>query len=462
MPLGAGLTRARLEAPGVRLLNRGGRLNPDVLLVRDEAGVPRVVKDYAPRSAPVRTLLAPGLIRRELRLLQRVAGLPGVPRPGGRVDRLALAIEYLEGVPLRRRRHRASLPRAFFDALEGILDGLALRGLIYTDLRSPTNVLCTATGAPALVDLGAAMRAPLLPRALVRRWEQRALRKLRRRFEGVGAGDPAQVAVDDTQDVRAGGVRFRLRDAGTWHDPVPALFLHDAGLSSAAFAPVLEAATRAGRRAIAVDLPGFGASGRPRGGLGPLGAARRLERLLAILRLGRVDLVGHAWGGLVARALAVRAPACVRAVLTLESPFASVDSELAARRELARHDPETLHERVLAAVSRDLPPSAVRELEEAVAVASRRALVRAYTEVPVRSPSRAEATSDVLDLEPPGQPWLCVMAAGEPSTSGEELGRSGSRAHVEVWTQPLSDPERLWKALQRLAGTSAVAVSASA
>src|SRR5262245_55054068 len=135
------LTRAELDGPGVRLLNRGGIANPDVLLLERADGARVVVKDYAPRSAWVRVLLAPVLVRREWRLLERVRGIAGVPRALERIDALAFAMEYLDGLPLRRRTHGARLATQFFDELQEILDALAERGLVYLDLRSPTNVL---------------------------------------------------------------------------------------------------------------------------------------------------------------------------------------------------------------------------------------------------------------------------------------------------------------------------------
>ena len=55
------------------MLNRGGAANPDVLYLERAGGGKLVVKDYAARSAWVRALLAPVLIRNELRMLDRAA-----------------------------------------------------------------------------------------------------------------------------------------------------------------------------------------------------------------------------------------------------------------------------------------------------------------------------------------------------------------------------------------------------
>ena len=64
-----------------------------MLKVPNDPGPPLVVKDYAACSAPVRWILAPLLVAHELAMLERAMGLPGLPRPRGRIDRLALAMD---------------------------------------------------------------------------------------------------------------------------------------------------------------------------------------------------------------------------------------------------------------------------------------------------------------------------------------------------------------------------------
>jgi hypothetical protein len=281
-----------------------------VLLLERADGSRVVVKDYAPRPAWVRALLAPLLVRRELGLLERVRGVPGVPAPLGRIDALALAMEYLDGLPLRRRTHGARLAPGFFDELERILAALAERGLVYLDLRSPTNVLELASGRPALVDLASAFRLPV-SRPL-RSWlERRALAKLRRRFARAAApwagGAPLLT-------LKIAGTRISYREAGPLRDPVPVLCLHDLGLTSAVFAELLAAAPEHGRRVLAPDLPGFGDSRREVSSLEPSRIAGPLERWLDALRVERADVVGQGWGARIARAME---PGRVRRVIAL-------------------------------------------------------------------------------------------------------------------------------------------------
>lgn len=430
-PLDAHLTPAELDGPRLRVLNLGGSGNADVLLLERSGGRRVVVKDFGRRSALVRHLLAPLLVRHELAMLQCLEGLPGIPSPLGRVGRTALAMEYVDGVPLRRRWWLDGLPPSFFDALEGVLEGLAQRRVAYLDLRSPTNVLCTPSFAPALVDLGSAYRLPL-PGSL-RRWlERRALAKLRRRFEAERGPDVLRFPRLEESYPKVGGARFRLLERGVVSDPVPALLLHDVGLGAASFAPLLARAEAHRRRALAPDLPGFGLSSWPRAGLGPAGCAARLERLLHALRLPRVDLVGHGWGGLVARELATRAPARVRALLTFQ---VAGEVEGAVRRAAAARDVAELRRLIAAGIPAELDAGIRAELGRLLAVLPSRSLLGALRGRPSRP------------LPAPVQPWLRVGW--------------GEEAEGVHWERPLADPDRFWLALAGLAGAPAQRVGAA-
>ncbi len=300
----------------MRVLNRGGPANADVLYLERVGQPPLIVKDWGRRSAFVRRWLAPRLIAHELAALERLEGLAGVPRSHGRLGAHALAMEYLDGDPLRRQGRAMQLPEVFFDALEGIVDGIAARGLAHLDLRSPTNVLRTRSGAPGIIDLGGAFPVPL-PAALRRALHRSALAKLRGRFAAAEGATDAAAPLVAARDFKTGGVRFRIADEGALEDPVPVLLLHDVGLSGALFARELAAAGAAGRRVLAPSLPPFGGSARPLRGIGPASQALRLCALLDALRIAKVDVAGFGFGALVAGALAKQAPASVRARATL-------------------------------------------------------------------------------------------------------------------------------------------------
>jgi len=408
------LTRSDLAGPGIAVLNLGGFANPDVLLVRRD-GAHWVVKDWGRRSAWVRRWVAPWLANHEAAMLERADGIPGVPRLRARIDRLALAMEYVEGRPLNRHAHGRALPPRFFAELEAILARLAERGVAYLDLRSPTNVLITPSGAPALVDLGSALRVPI-PRGLLERFERRALAKLRSRFEQQPGSEPVVADPDDdaSANLKAGGTRFCLREHGPLDDPIPVLFLPGAGLSARVFAPIFARAEAHGRRAIGVDPPGFGGSRRDVRSLEPAGVAARMEALLDALRVVRVDLVAQGWGALVGRALATRPKRCVRHMVAIDGEDTSAGAaERARRRELAARDPEALRARLLAALPRTLS-SALHD-----------ALAAELARVPARN---------------------LALAYRDPAPAATLFG-VGSPERVDLDASQALDPDRIWSEL---------------
>ncbi|MEX2208948.1 MAG: alpha/beta fold hydrolase [Myxococcota bacterium] len=411
------LTRSDLAGPGIAILNLGGFANPDVLRLRRD-GVDVVVKDWGRRSAWVRALVAPLLANHEAAMLARADGIPGVPRLRARIDRLALAMEYVEGRPLTRHSHGRALPPRFFADLETILERLAERGVAYLDLRSPTNVLITPSGAPALVDLGSALRLPI-PRRWLERFERRALAKLRSRFEESPGSTPVveDPEEDTSANLKAGGTRFRLREHGLLDDPVPVLFLPGAGLSARVFAPILARAEAHGRRAIGVDPPGFGGSRREVRSLSPEHVAAQIAALLEALRIARVDLAASGWGVLVGRALAARPAACVRRMVAIDGEDTSAGAlERAKRRELASRDPEALRAQLRAALPRALPGSLQTALAAELARVPARNLVLAYggdsaapTLFGVGSPERVDL--DATQASDPDRVWSALSSA---------------------------------------------------
>jgi pimeloyl-ACP methyl ester carboxylesterase len=94
----------------------------------------------------------------------------------------------------------------------------------------------------------------------------------------------------DVHDAQVAGLPVRWRTAHGVEPPV--LWLHGVPQSSEMWAPFLE---RAG--GVAVDLPGFGRSGKPAGfDYSIAGYARFLEAFLDHLGLARVRLAMHDWG----------------------------------------------------------------------------------------------------------------------------------------------------------------------
>lgn len=161
----------------MRTLSRGGWGNPDVLLVRHGDGL-AVVKDFAPRPPWTRHTIGRLLIRREAAVYRALEGVPGVPRLLGRVDGLALALEYRPGEVLGRGL-AGRLPAGFLDELRQSVAAMHARGVVHLDLRHRSNVLAGDDGHPVLLDFASALR--LRPRGRLARWlgalDRRALRK---------------------------------------------------------------------------------------------------------------------------------------------------------------------------------------------------------------------------------------------------------------------------------------------
>jgi hypothetical protein len=183
--------RAALASTTERVLNRGGWSNPDVLLVRHEGGL-IVVKDFAPRSAWVRLVLARWLSAREGRAWLALLGHPAVPRYLGRIDPLAFAVAYRPGATLFSARGEP-VAESFLRELEEAVAEMHRRGVVHGDLSNRTNVLRDEAGHAVLIDFGSALvfrpggvaARLLLPwfaaldRRALRKWRTKQQRRLR-------------------------------------------------------------------------------------------------------------------------------------------------------------------------------------------------------------------------------------------------------------------------------------------
>jgi len=157
--------RASLARCTIELLNRGGRRNPDVLLVEQD-GHRWVVKDFSPRGLVMRRWIGPFLLRREARAFQALADHPAVPAFAGWIDDRAIALEYRPGVQMSRQL-RGVVPPGFVSELEQAIERMHAAGVVHLDLRHRSNVLMDEEGRPVLIDFGSALRFG--PRSLGRR-----------------------------------------------------------------------------------------------------------------------------------------------------------------------------------------------------------------------------------------------------------------------------------------------------
>jgi pimeloyl-ACP methyl ester carboxylesterase len=127
--------------------------------------------------------------------------------------------------------------------------------------------------------------------------------------------DPPHVDGVRHRWVEARGLRFHLAEAGEGDDVV--LCLHGWPQHWYEWRFLLPRLAAAGKRAIAMDLRGFGWSDAPRDGYEKENLASDVLAVLDALGLERVDLVGHDWGGWIGYLLCLRAPERFRRYLAL-------------------------------------------------------------------------------------------------------------------------------------------------
>jgi pimeloyl-ACP methyl ester carboxylesterase len=106
--------------------------------------------------------------------------------------------------------------------------------------------------------------------------------------------------------VEARGLRFHLAEAGEGDDVV--LCLHGWPQHWFEYRDLLPRLAAAGKRAIAMDLRGFGWSDAPADGYEKENLAADVLAVLDALGLAKVKLIGHDWGGWIGYLLCMRAP----------------------------------------------------------------------------------------------------------------------------------------------------------
>lgn len=95
-------TREEFESAPTRQLLRDGRAANAIVWRLRKNGITWTVKDFSKRSWFVRTFIGPFLIRRELAALSRLKNINGIAGRAFRIDRSAMAVEFLEGDSLER------------------------------------------------------------------------------------------------------------------------------------------------------------------------------------------------------------------------------------------------------------------------------------------------------------------------------------------------------------------------
>jgi Phosphotransferase enzyme family len=188
------LTRRLLESLPRRRLHDGRNVTKAVVDLVELDGRRIVLKDLSSRPWPVRLVVGPWQLDREERAYRALAGAPGTPAFLARVDRQAIALEYVAGRSLASFRP-GELEARFFDRLDRLVRALHARGVAHGDLHRH-DVLSGPGDEPYLVDFSTSVvvspSAGRLSRFLFRqlcRADLRSAAKLRRRLLPAARGE---------------------------------------------------------------------------------------------------------------------------------------------------------------------------------------------------------------------------------------------------------------------------------
>jgi predicted Ser/Thr protein kinase len=151
----AALSRANLSQYVTRTIHEGRGFQSSVFLV-EMNGQRAAVKDYSRAPRKFRRFVAPLLISREVKALRALESTPGVPRLVKKIDRLAFAMEFIDGTPIADFEEGALDPQVF-PRVQKVIDAIHAKGVSHCDLKRRSNLVVTPEGEIYLVDFAAAV-----------------------------------------------------------------------------------------------------------------------------------------------------------------------------------------------------------------------------------------------------------------------------------------------------------------
>jgi pimeloyl-ACP methyl ester carboxylesterase len=119
----------------------------------------------------------------------------------------------------------------------------------------------------------------------------------------------------EVDEVRVGKLAFSTLSAGPADAP-PLLLLHGLGASKASWLTVVPQLAQH-HRVVAIDLPGFGSTSKPRGRYDAPWFAKHVLSFMEVTNLRHALVAGNSMGGRVAMEVAMREPRMVRAIACL-------------------------------------------------------------------------------------------------------------------------------------------------
>jgi predicted Ser/Thr protein kinase len=149
------LSRSIIESAPRQIVHQGHGVGASIYLIEME-GRKIAIKDFYNTPLLFKNLIAPYLIHRETRALQRLQGVRGVPEFYGRLDRFAFALEYVEGKPISELAPE-ELTQDIFVQVQQAIDGIHERHVSHGDLKRRTNFIVTPDGRVIVVDYASAV-----------------------------------------------------------------------------------------------------------------------------------------------------------------------------------------------------------------------------------------------------------------------------------------------------------------
>jgi len=201
------------------------------------------------------------------------------------------------------------------------------------------------------------------------------------------------------------------------------------------FGPLLPGLAAAGHRAVAVDLPGQfeSAGGEELSSYDVDVLGRDLLALVAALRLGPTHLLGHSYGGLVARAAVLADPGAWASLTLLDSGPAALTRSRRASTELlaqaaATMDLGELHDGVVAywaSQGHPLPPAEGAAFQRERFTRTRRAALLAAGAALLTEPDRVDALAAAAARR--GLPLAVVFGEDDDAWTPAEQTRMAER-----------------------------------
>jgi predicted Ser/Thr protein kinase len=103
---------------------------------------------------PIR-LIYRAMLRNEYKVYSKLAGINGIPRCYGLLERRYLVLEYVDGIPIRKAKIRDR--DVFFSRLLELIEQLHGAGVAHGDMKKKDNVLVVGGCEPCVIDFGVAV-----------------------------------------------------------------------------------------------------------------------------------------------------------------------------------------------------------------------------------------------------------------------------------------------------------------